>query len=131
MSQGILKENPITKQVAALSVGIVGDTLLCDLCYAEDSRAETDMNVIMTSNGGFVEIQGTAEGRELTRRETDLLLNLAEKGMQRLFAAQSLPFRTKRRMSFCWRQTTRIRSRSFRAYSQSSVSYLSPRVSLA
>ena len=77
MSQGILKENPITKQVAALSVGIVGDTLLCDLCYAEDSRAETDMNVIMTSNGGFVEIQGTAEGRELTRRETDLLLNLS------------------------------------------------------
>lgn len=90
MSQGILKENPITKQVAALSVGIVGDALLCDLCYEEDSRAETDMNVIMTSNGGFVEIQGTAEGRELTRRETGLLLDLAEQGMQRLFAAQSL-----------------------------------------
>ena len=100
MSQGILKENPITKQVAALSVGIVGDTLLCDLCYAEDSRAETDMNVIMTSNGGFVEIQGTAEGRELTRRETDLLLNLAEKGMQRLFAAQSLALSDKKENVF-------------------------------
>ena len=90
ISQGILKENPITKQVAALSVGIVGDSLLCDLCYEEDCRAETDMNVIMTSNGGFVEIQGTAEGRELTRSEVDLLLNLAQRGMQRLFAVQSL-----------------------------------------
>lgn len=99
MSQGVLKENPITKQVAALSVGIVGDGLVCDLCYEEDSRAETDMNVVMTSNGGFIEIQGTAEGRELTRRETDLLLNLAENGMQRLFAAQSLAL-TKRENTF-------------------------------
>lgn len=100
MEQGALKENPITKQVAALSVGIVGDALLCDLCYEEDCRAETDMNVIMTSNGGFVEIQGTAEGRELSRRETDLLLNLAEKGMQRLFAEQSLALSGKRENAF-------------------------------
>ena len=100
LEQGVLKENPITKQVAALSVGIVGDALLCDLCYEEDCRAETDMNVIMTSNGGFVEIQGTAEGRELSRRETDLLLNLAEKGMQRLFAEQSLALSGKRKNAF-------------------------------
>lgn len=90
MAQGILKEDPITKQVAALSVGIVGDTPVCDLCYEEDCRAETDMNVIMTSNGGFVEIQGTAEGKELTRPELTKLLDLAEAGMQELFIKQRI-----------------------------------------
>ena len=90
MAEGVLKENPITKQVAALSVGIVDDAILCDLCYKEDSSAQTDMNVIMTSTGGFVEIQGTAEGRELTRKETEIMLDLAERKMQRLFAAQSV-----------------------------------------
>ena len=89
LDDGVITENPLTKQVAALSVGIVGNALLADLCYEEDSRAETDMNVVMTSNGGFVEIQGTAEGRELTRRESNLLLDLAERGMQRLFAEQA------------------------------------------
>lgn len=90
LRQGVLESDPITKQVAALSVGIVGDSAVCDLCYEEDCRAETDMNVIMTSNGGYVEIQGTAEGRELTRSEMNVLLDLADAGMQRLFAAQSL-----------------------------------------
>lgn len=90
MKEGVLEENPITKQVAALSVGIVGDSAVCDLCYEEDCRAETDMNVIMTSNGGFVEIQGTAEGKELTRHELDVLVRLAENGMQTLFAKQAL-----------------------------------------
>ncbi len=90
MDDGVLLDNPITKQVAALSVGIVGDTPVCDLCYEEDCRAQTDMNVIMTSNGGFVEIQGTAEGRELTRVELDKLLGIAENGMQTLFAKQAI-----------------------------------------
>ncbi len=88
--RGIIKENPIKNQVAALSCGVVGDGLMCDLCYEEDSRAETDMNVVMTSSRGFVEIQGTAEGRQMTRREVGLLIDMAERGMQRLFAAQSL-----------------------------------------
>lgn len=88
MAEGILTENPITKQVAALSVGIVGDTPVCDLCYEEDCRAETDMNVIMTSNGGYVEVQGTAEGKELSRSELNTLLDLADEGMQELFVKQ-------------------------------------------
>jgi len=88
MDEGLLTENPITKQVAALSVGIVGNDAVCDLCYEEDCRAETDMNVIMTSNGGFIEIQGTAEGEELSREQLNTLLELAEKGMQPLFAYQ-------------------------------------------
>lgn len=88
MKSGELSENPITKQVAALSVGIVGDEAVCDLCYEEDCRAETDMNVIMTSNGGFIEVQGTAEGKELTKAELETLLTLAENGMQELFEKQ-------------------------------------------
>lgn len=88
MSQGVLKQDPITKQVAALSVGIVDDTPVCDLCYEEDCRAETDMNVIMTSNGGYVEIQGTAEGKELSRPELNQLLELADAGMRELFVKQ-------------------------------------------
>lgn len=89
IKSGELTENPITKQVAALSVGIVGDEAVCDLCYEEDCRAETDMNVIMTSNGGFIEIQGTAEGNELTKAELQTLLSLAEEGMKQLFEKQS------------------------------------------
>ena len=88
MADGLVKENPITKQVAALSVGIVGKDAVCDLCYEEDCRAETDMNVIMTSNGGFVEVQGTAEGDELTRDELNTLLDIADEGMQPIFAFQ-------------------------------------------
>ncbi|MBQ8606258.1 MAG: ribonuclease PH [Clostridia bacterium] len=89
IKNGELTENPITKQVAALSVGIVGDEAVCDLCYEEDCRAETDMNVIMTSNGGFIEIQGTAEGKELTKSELQTLLSLAEEGMKQLFEKQN------------------------------------------
>lgn len=88
MDEGLLTQNPITKQVAALSVGIVGKDAVCDLCYEEDCRAETDMNVIMTSNGGFIEVQGTAEGDELSRDQLNTLLDLAQKGMQPLFAYQ-------------------------------------------
>lgn len=88
LQSGDISENPITKQVAALSVGIVGDEAVCDLCYQEDCRAETDMNVIMTSNGGFIEVQGTAEGKELTRSELETLLTLAENGMKELFEKQ-------------------------------------------
>ena len=88
IKSGELTENPITKQVAALSVGIVGDDAVCDLCYEEDCRAETDMNVIMTSNGGFIELQGTAEGKELTKDQLATLLSLAEKGMDQLFEKQ-------------------------------------------
>jgi ribonuclease PH len=70
--------------VAAISVGIVGDQLLLDLDYAEDSRAEVDSNIVMTGAGEFVEIQGTAEGRTFRRDQFDALLKLAENGIRRL-----------------------------------------------
>ena len=88
MREGLVKENPITKQIAAISVGVVDSTPVCDLCYEEDCRAETDMNVIMTSNGGFIEIQGTAEGEELTKPELTKLLELAENACDELFVKQ-------------------------------------------
>jgi len=81
--------SPLHGQVAAVSVGIVGGIPVVDLDYAEDSTAETDMNVVMNNGGGFVEVQGTAEGHAFRRHELDELLNLAAAACQRLFAAQS------------------------------------------
>ena len=78
----------LVDQVAAISVGIVGDQLLLDLCYEEDSRAETDMNVVMTGSGGIVEVQGTAEGRPFTHAQAVELLDLAAVGIERLLAVQ-------------------------------------------
>ncbi len=78
----------LAEQLAAVSVGVVGDQLLLDLCYEEDSRAETDMNVVMTGSEGIVEIQGTAEGRPFTRAQAVELLDLAALGIERLLAVQ-------------------------------------------
>ncbi len=100
LDEGVINQNPITKQVAALSVGIVDGTPVCDLCYEEDCRADTDMNVIMTSNGGFIEVQGTAEGDELSKKQLDTLLDLASNGMQTLFAKQSLAIHPEYQNSF-------------------------------
>jgi ribonuclease PH len=83
-----LKENPLHGQVAAVSVGIVGGVPVLDLDYAEDSQAETDMNVVMNGGGGFVEVQGTAEGHAFRRHELDDLLNLAANGIGQLVALQ-------------------------------------------
>jgi ribonuclease PH len=80
--------NPIHGQVAAISVGIVAGQPVLDLDYIEDSSAETDMNVVMNSGGGFIEVQGTAEGHAMRRDELDALLALAQKGTAELFAAQ-------------------------------------------
>src|SRR6266705_1667362 len=76
-------------QIVAISVGIFAGAPVLDLDYAEDSNAETDMNVVMNNGGGFVEIQGTAEGHAFRRHELDALLNLAASGIGRLFALQS------------------------------------------
>ncbi len=78
----------LVDQVAAVSVGIVGNQPLLDLCYEEDSRAETDMNVVMTSSEGIVEVQGTAEGRPFTRVQAIELLDLAAVGIKRLLDVQ-------------------------------------------
>jgi ribonuclease PH len=80
--------SPLHGQVAAVSVGIVGGASVVDLDYAEDSGAETDMNVVMNNGGAFIEIQGTAEGHAFRRHELDELLNLATSACQQLFAAQ-------------------------------------------
>jgi ribonuclease PH len=83
-----LSSNPLHGQVAAVSVGIYRGTPVLDLDYAEDSNAETDMNVVMNSGGAFVEVQGTAEGHAFRRHELDQLLDLASQGISRLHAAQ-------------------------------------------
>jgi len=85
---GTLKISPLTQLVAATSVGIVEGAALLDLCYEEDSQAEVDMNVVMTADGGLVETQATAEKGSYTRAQLNSLLDLAEGGLQRLFAAQ-------------------------------------------
>jgi ribonuclease PH len=86
---GKLARNPIHGQIAALSVGIVDGVAVIDLDYAEDSEAETDMNVVMNDAKCFVEVQGTAEGHALQRSELDSLLDLAGRGIEHLLAAQA------------------------------------------
>jgi ribonuclease PH len=80
---------PLHGQVAAISVGICSGVPVLDLDYAEDSCAETDMNVVMNNGGGFIEVQGTAEGHAFRRHELDALLNLAAGGIARLFQMQA------------------------------------------
>jgi ribonuclease PH len=75
--------------VAAVSVGIVAGVPVLDLDYAEDSQAETDMNVVMNNGGAFIEIQGTAEGHAFRRHELDAMLELATAGTAQLFALQA------------------------------------------
>jgi ribonuclease PH len=87
--RGQLAANPVHGQVAAVSVGIFDGAAVLDLDYAEDSAAETDMNVVMNNGGAFIEIQGTAEGHAFRRHELDALLDLATGGLQQLFALQS------------------------------------------
>jgi ribonuclease PH len=87
-ARGAIVGNPLRDQVAAVSVGLAGETPLLDLDYAEDSSCDTDMNVVMTGAGGFVEVQGTAEGAAFTRAQMDALLALAARGIAELVAAQ-------------------------------------------
>jgi len=85
---GLLSEVPLYDELAAISVGVVDGVPVLDLPYAEDSTAETDMNVVMTGKGLFVEVQGTAEGAPFSRDELDSLLGLAEGGIRRIHALQ-------------------------------------------
>jgi ribonuclease PH len=86
--KGVLRESPVHGQVAAVSVGMWSGRAVLDLDYAEDSDAETDMNIVMNNGGGFIEVQGTAEGHALRRHELDELLNLAAGGIGQLLAVQ-------------------------------------------
>lgn len=88
MKRHNLKRNPIFGAVAAVSVGVYRGVPVLDLDYAEDSSCDTDMNVVMNDGGGFIEVQGTAEGHAFRREELDRLLGLAEKGVAELVALQ-------------------------------------------
>ena len=88
MARGVLKESPLLDHVAAVSVGIYQGVPVLDLDYPEDSACDTDMNVVMTGAGGFVEIQGTAEGAPFSRDEMTQLLALAEAGIGELVVLQ-------------------------------------------
>ena len=88
---GELEQNPIECQVAAISVGIYQGEPVLDLDYAEDSAADTDMNVVMNSRGGFIEVQGTAEAEAFTDQELTSMLALARAGISRLFDLQTSP----------------------------------------
>lgn len=85
----LIAASPLHGQIAAISVGIVDGIPVLDLDYAEDSQAETDMNVVMNNGGAFVEVQGTAEGHAFRRHELDAMLNLAASGIGQLFALQA------------------------------------------
>ena len=84
----VIQVTPLNDAVAAVSVGIYGGLPVLDLDYAEDSTCDTDMNVVMTGNGGLVEVQGTAEGKPFTRAEMNALLDHAQNGIRQLIAAQ-------------------------------------------
>jgi ribonuclease PH len=89
VQKGTLRANPLTEGVAAVSVGVVDGVCMLDLPYEEDSRAEVDMNVVMTSSGRFIEVQGTAEGMPFTKSELDEMLSLAEHGIAQLLDLQA------------------------------------------
>ena len=89
LEQGLLERDPLRRQVAAVSVGLVGGTPHLDLDYSEDSRADVDLNVVMASDGQLLEIQGTAEGAPFSRAQLNQLLDLAEPGLNDLMSAQA------------------------------------------
>jgi len=88
LQKGLLTETPIKDSVAAISVGVYQGTPVLDLDYIEDSDCDTDMNVVMTGNGGFVEIQGTAEGEPFARETMNQMLDLAAKGISEIAVIQ-------------------------------------------
>ena len=88
LASKLISKNPLHHQIASVSVGIYNGVPVLDLDYAEDSTAETDMNVIMNNSNGFIEVQGTAEGHAYNRDELNAMLDLAEKGINEIFTIQ-------------------------------------------
>ena len=88
VNMGVISSIPLKCAVGAVSVGIVNSYMVLDMCYDEDAQAAVDFNVVMTSKGEFVELQGTAEGKPFTKQSIDDLLSLAEKGIRQLFQVQ-------------------------------------------
>jgi ribonuclease PH len=93
-AERMIKVNPIREQLAAVSVGVVGGIEMLDLCYEEDSKAHTDMNVVMTGSGKFVEVQGTAESEPFSAETLGKMLSLAKKGIGELFELQNEALRS-------------------------------------
>ena len=89
LAQGLISESPLRDSVAAVSVGVYQGTPVLDLDYIEDSDCDTDMNVVMTGSGGYVEIQGTAEGVPFQRADMDRMLDLAAAGIRELTTLQT------------------------------------------
>ncbi len=87
-NMGVISSIPLKSAVAATSIGIVNSYMMVDLCYDEDAHAGVDFNVVMTSKGDFVELQGTAEGKPFNKQSIDDILSLAEKAIQQLFQVQ-------------------------------------------
>lgn len=87
-NNGLISAIPVKSYVSAISIGIVGDNIMLDLCYEEDSRAQVDMNIVMTDKGEYIEIQGTGEESPFNSRELQDMLFLAEKGCRILFKKQ-------------------------------------------
>lgn len=88
LKTGVLTQNPIVDSIAAVSVGIIDGKPCLDLCYAEDSKAEVDMNFVITGSGKFVEVQGTAEGAPFSQNEMNALIGLGKKGVAELIRVQ-------------------------------------------
>jgi ribonuclease PH len=86
--RGVMAQEPIKDSVAAVSIGIVDGKILLDLCYEEDSKADVDMNFVMTGSGKFVEIQGTAESAPFTKKQMDKMSEIAQQGVKELLKAQ-------------------------------------------
>ena len=86
--EGKIERVPIQDYIAATSVGILNDNMILDLCYEEDSKAEVDMNVVMTGKSEFIEVQGTAERKPFSKEKMDIMLDLAKKGIEELFSIQ-------------------------------------------
>jgi ribonuclease PH len=94
-SRRVLRGWPLKSAIAAVSVGVVGKEALCDLTYAEDSKAETDMNLVMTGDGNFIEVQGSAEGAPFDRGELDSMLEMGGAAIRRIFDLQKTALSSK------------------------------------
>jgi ribonuclease PH len=86
--KGQISAIPLKNQIAAVSVGMLNGEILLDLCYEEDSKADVDMNVVVTGNGGFIEVQGTGENSTFSKEELDKMLQSAQKGIAELLIIQ-------------------------------------------
>jgi ribonuclease PH len=88
LDKGLIMQDPVEDSVAAVSIGIVEGKILLDLCYEEDSKADVDMNLVMTGSGKFIEVQGTAESSPFTKRQMERMADIAQQGIKLLLKEQ-------------------------------------------